>query len=648
MVRLRRLPRGLLVPALLVVLVATLATLQYRWLGQVSEAEREQLRRSLDGRAREFVDDFDGEITRAYLALHLSDTEMAANDWERFARAVDQWRDAARFPAMVREIVLARAAGEAWTLRRYDPRARSFGPATADWPSRLEPLRRYLAGDAWAGTAERERQPGEFRVTIGPVAPALPALLVPVGATLPPLPRGSSPRQAASDAGDRGARQAFEARFWLRSPAAFVVADLDEDVLRQSVLPTLVERHLPQGPDSYRVAVLSASGQPLLARGLAPGASLDPARADSVTSFFNLRLDVLRTAEPGRGNVTFRARAAGTEGAPEGGAAAGSPRVAIVVERRDDVGPVAHATSVARGFPSWRLVLQHPAGSLDAAVTRARRRNLWLGGGILAVLLAGVALVVRNGRRASQLAERQMEFVTTVSHELRTPLAVIRSAAQNLSAGVVSEPAQARRYGELIEDEGRRLTEMVEQILEYSRVHGDRPMRDPRPLDVASLLADLRASCEPLCAQAGISLEVEPPPEGTPPILGDESAVRRALHNLVANAVKHAAEGKWIGVSTAVPTAAHGTARVAITVHDRGAGIAPADLPHLFEPFYRGRQAIERQVHGNGLGLSLVKRVAEAHGGSIAVSSAAGKGSTFTLTLPAAPAPGGLRAEARP
>ena len=647
MARLRRLPLGLLVPALLVVLVAALATLQYRWLGQVSEAEREQLRRSLDGRAREFVDDFDGEISRAYVALHLSGAEMAAGDWERFAVAVERWRNAARFPAMVREILLAQVRDGEWTLRRYDSTTRAFGPASAAWPARLEKLRAHLTEEK-VSTVERVGQFQRLSITMTPVAPAVPALLVPVGAAMPPLPSQAPRERTAAAPGDGAPRGAVAARFWLQWPGAFVVADLDEDVLRKNVLPALVERHLPQGPDSYRVAVLSPSGRPLLARGLAPGASLDPARADSVTSFFGLRLDVLGTAAPGPANLTFRTKVADPQRTPDGASAEGSPRMAIVVERRDDGGPLAHAAGVARGFPSWRLVLQHPAGSLDAAVTRARRRNLWLGSGILAVLLAGVALVVRNSRRASQLAERQMEFVTTVSHELRTPLAVIRSAAQNLSAGVVSEPAQARRFGELIEDEGRRLTEMVEQILEYSRVHGDRPMRDPRPLDVASLLADLRASCEPLCAQAGISLEVEPPPEGTPPILGDEAAVRRALHNLVGNAVKHAAEGRWIGVSTAVRTAAHGAGRVAITVRDRGPGVAPADLPHLFEPFYRGRQAIERQVHGNGLGLSLVKRVAEAHGGSIAVSSAAGKGSTFTLTLPAAPAPAAPSTEARP
>jgi signal transduction histidine kinase len=633
MVRVRHVPRGLLVPAALVVLVAALATLQYRWLGKVSEAEREQLRRSLDQRAREFVDDFDGEITHAYVALHLSDAEMAANDWERFGLAVDRWRNAARFPAMVREILLAQVTGGGWIVRRYDPQARAFGPATATWPADLETIRAHLAAEK-APTVEREGQFQRLSVTMTPVAPAVPALLAPVGAALPTLPQQASAGGPGVASRDAGARGAVAARFWLRWPGAFVVASLDEEVLRRSVLPALVARHLPDGADSYRVVILSASGQPVFARGLAPGTSIDLARADSVSPFFGLRLDVLHAVESGPANLTFRTRVAG-EGSGEVGPVAGSPRMAIVVERRDEGGPVAHATSATRRFPSWRLVLQHPAGSLDAAVTQARRRNLWLGGGILGVLLAGVALVVLNGRRASQLAARQMEFVTTVSHELRTPLAVIRSAAQNLSAGVVSEPAQARRYGELIEDEGRRLTEMVEEILEYSRVHGDRPIRNPQPLDVALLLADLRVSCEPLCTRAGITLEVETPPAGTPPIFGDEAAVRRAIHNLVANAVKHAVEGRWIGVS-AIPAVIRGRGHVAVTVRDRGPGIAPADLSHLFEPFYRGRLAIERQVHGNGLGLSLVKRVADAHGGSVTVTSAPGQGSTFTLTLPAA------------
>ena len=130
------------------------------------------------------------------------------------------------------------------------------------------------------------------------------------------------------------------------------------------------------------------------------------------------------------------------------GRAAGT--VSIFVEQR---GARVNDYRVSQGIgnPAWQFVVQHTAGSLDAAVAQVRRRNLWLSFGILAVLASGVGLVVVNARRSERLAAQQMDFVATVSHELRTPLAVIRSAAQNLSAGVVHEPAQARRYGDLIE-----------------------------------------------------------------------------------------------------------------------------------------------------------------------------------------------------
>jgi signal transduction histidine kinase len=120
-----------------------------------------------------------------------------------------------------------------------------------------------------------------------------------------------------------------------------------------------------------------------------------------------------------------------------------------------------------------------------------------------------------------------------------------------------------------------------------------------------------------------------------PPVSGDSTALHRALQNLITNALKHAASGRWLSI-TAKTTTVRGRREVQIAVSDRGPGIDAADLPHLFEPFYRGREALERQVQGNGLGLSLVKRIAESLGGRITVRSAPGEGSTFTLHLPAA------------
>jgi signal transduction histidine kinase len=244
--------------------------------------------------------------------------------------------------------------------------------------------------------------------------------------------------------------------------------------------------------------------------------------------------------------------------------------------------------------------------------------------------------VVLNARRSERLAAQQMDFVATVSHELRTPLAVIRSAAQNLSAGVVHEAEQARRYGDLIEQEGRRLTDMVEQVLAYAGVSDARGLVGARAADIGAIVSDVLAASAPLVESAGFEQAIAIAPE-LPLVMADEGAVRRAVHNLVTNALKYGADGRWLGVTVRRIAAARekDADEVQIAVSDRGRGIDPQDLPHIFEPFYRGRFAIDRQIHGNGLGLSLVKRIAEAHGGRVSVRSAADQGTTFTLHLPA-------------
>ncbi len=634
-----RVPRlGLLAPVLLVGLVGLLGTLQYRWLGKVSEAEREEMRRVLDQRASEFANDFDGEIARIYLALQPRLSEAGTPDWDAVTAGYQAWLGSARFPRMVRAIYLAEGEGERRTLRRYDPAAPRFAVPVDAWPPHLQAVRNQLVGHALPPLTAPGAKGQILSFTIGPAVPEVPALLIPV----PQIVRLRSPAVPGYATTPRGGPPTpiagFQAGFFPRWPASYVIVDLDGEYLRGTLVPSLVARHFPdQGSGGYRVAVLSGSGSPIFLRGMTPG-TVNAADADVVAPFFNLRLDILRGEGVDRENVTFRARVDGPEGASQGEAAGGDRRVAVVVEHRagramTDAGTRTNRFQVSHA--SWQLVLRHPSGSLGAAVMEARRRNLWLGFGILAVLAAGVVLVVGNARRAKQLATNQMDFVATVSHELRTPLTVIRSAGQNLVAGVVSDPTQTRKYGELIEDEGRRLTEMVEQILEYARVRGDRPLRDPRPVDTTRLVNEIAGSYAPECAMAGVVLEVHVPPDGLPDVVGEETGLRRAVGNLVANALRHAAAGGWIGMRATVASV-RGRLEVSIAVADRGPGIDPADLPRVFEPFYRGRRAVDGQVRGNGLGLSLVKRVTEAHGGRVTVKTAVGEGSTVTIHLPAA------------
>jgi signal transduction histidine kinase len=292
--------------------------------------------------------------------------------------------------------------------------------------------------------------------------------------------------------------------------------------------------------------------------------------------------------------------------------------------------PGASRVSATIASPRWRLLVQHPAGSLEAAVNAARRRNLIISSSVLSVLGASVGLLVLSTRRAQELARQQMEFVAAVSHELRTPLAVIRSAGENLADGVVKSDAEIRKYGDLVRNEGRRLTDMVEQILEFAGIDAGQRVFILTPVPLAPMLHDTVQARRSLLESAGIRVDYDIA-DRLPPVLGDEAALRRVFDNLVGNAIKYGEPGGWLGLrARAIGREVH------VTVADHGIGIAPSDQPRIFEPFYRAPDVIAARIQGTGLGLSLVQRIVRAHGGTVIVHSEPGSGSEFTVALPAA------------
>jgi two-component system alkaline phosphatase synthesis response regulator PhoP len=287
------------------------------------------------------------------------------------------------------------------------------------------------------------------------------------------------------------------------------------------------------------------------------------------------------------------------------------------------------------GRHAWKLMFKHRAGSLEASVHANRTRNLFLSFGILLLLTAAVGLLYNSLRRARRLAEQQMEFVAGVSHELRTPLAVIHSAAENLADGVVQNAEQSKRYGDLIRKEGRRLTEMVEQVLELAGVQSGRRRYTFRPASVASTIERALSSCDGSLREAGFAVSKSIAPN-LPETAIDDRAIQTALRNLITNAIKYSDGQTWLGIEARVEQNGKGPA-IAITVRDKGRGIPAYELPFIFDRFYRGHAVREAQIHGNGLGLSLVKSTVEAHGGQVTVESEPGKGSAFTLHLPVRP-----------
>ena len=263
-------------------------------------------------------------------------------------------------------------------------------------------------------------------------------------------------------------------------------------------------------------------------------------------------------------------------------------------------------------------------------MAKTRARNLGIGLGILALLGGSAAFLAVAGHRARALARQQVTFVAAVSHELRTPLAAIRSAGQNLADGVVSDPEQVRRYGAMVQREGERLTALVEQTLELSGMLGRGRSVRLEEVDPAHLVGEVLSEVRP---REPVEVDV---PSGLGPVVADGVALRSALRNLVDNALKHGA-GQSVAVHARMAGMAGGPRELQLVVEDGGPGVPSGEAEHLFEPFYRGAAARQHGVPGSGLGLSLVRHVAEAHGGRVSVGAGpGGRGVAFTLHLPLA------------
>ena len=312
-------------------------------------------------------------------------------------------------------------------------------------------------------------------------------------------------------------------------------------------------------------------------------------------------------ASPAPPDQVIAASAEWTDGAPE------------VFRNLDDV------------FRGLALGIKFQGTSVDALGRSWVRRSLVILGVLSLLLVAGLVLTYRSVSKEVELARLKSDFVSNVSHELRTPLSLIRLYAETLELGRIKGQEKIEQYYRIIRTESERLTALINNILDFSRIEAGRKEYEFRSTDLAELVNNTLDTYRDQIHQQGFTF-VQSIDPGIPPLRVDREAIARSLVNLVNNALKYSADEKFIGVKLY-----QDNGRLKLEVVDRGIGIARSEQAKIFEKFYRAGDPLVHNTKGSGLGLSLVRHIAHAHGGEVEVESAPGEGSKFTLSLPLAP-----------
>jgi signal transduction histidine kinase len=284
---------------------------------------------------------------------------------------------------------------------------------------------------------------------------------------------------------------------------------------------------------------------------------------------------------------------------------------------------------LGEALPAWRVALYQPAGMSPRDVVR-RQTMLFTAAFalLLVVIVLGLGATYRAVRRESEMARLKSDFVANVSHDLKTPLSLIRMFAETLEMNRVTDEGRRREYYEVITRETERLTRLIDNVLDFSRIEGGRQRYDIAPTPVEPLVHEVLEAFRHPLAQHGFKVDVEIEP-GLPDVPLDAAAIKQALANLVDNALKYSGERRRLRIG-----AQRFRDEVTLEVADEGIGIPAAETQRIFQKFYRVGRSETQGQRGSGVGLALVKHIAEAHGGRVSVESRPGAGSRFMLHLP--------------
>jgi len=603
-----------LIVGILVALCGVLGFLQYRWIGEVSVAASARMRAGLQASLARLSQDFNSEITAAaspFLPSQPFDDEPAC---EREIQ--DRYRHSgSRRAPLLHHVALAAPRGQTVVLRVMNWQTGAF--QDAPWPAAWQDARRRFASRVEAMLEARlEERPLPRPEPPGPgpdFGPRMPPPPPPKARPRPrPRPQPGPPAAVHLDA------FSFDTPvFGLAEPGppegdfggpgdpgpqiAWVIVQLDSQFVRQTWLPDLIRRNLEGAGSDYETTVVTTPDAQVLYESEPGQSQAIRGAGDASVALFDAQFD------------RFRRDAVGIEPPPA---------------RRK--GPPAPDPQ------HWEMTVRHRAGSVEAAVARTQRANLAVTGGVLLLMLAAIGALIRFTRRSQRLAQLQMDFVAGVSHELRTPLTVIHTAAYNLQGRLAADPRQVGKYGVLIQKESGRLKSLVEQILRFASAEGGRLIEAPRPVSIESVVDRALETCREQIESSGCTVERHIAPD-LPPVAGDPAALEQVVSNLVSNAIQYGkpdGAAPWIGISAEISRAN----AIELRVADHGPGIPPEEQAQVFDAFFRGARARDAQVHGTGLGLTLVKKIVDAHGGTISVNSHPGRGTEFIARFPLASA----------
>lgn len=590
--------------AVIVALLTVFLGLQYSWLEKASAAEREKMHRRVEQDTKRFAEDFNKEVQAAFFNFQAEPAALESGDASGLAERFDYWKRNTEFPGLIKEIdYVSNSPGK--PVLRFDPENRTF----------------VQNGDDPKLTSIIEKIRGEKR------APSILendlALAVPI--------RGSE-KMVETVVIRRETDLSEKPVMELPPPVGSVIVMLDEKVLKDSLVPNLAARYFQ--PNEFSVAINDRAGEIVyknadIAESPDAAAPLFDLTPDNMIFFSNRNMLPRKTAH--NGSVIYDQRIESRTFTAKADESEGGADETFKIEMKEGGGQRRTAViSATSGSSPWTLNVQHVAGSIDKYIDQERTKSFLIGLGIYVLLVGAILAIVISAMRSRAYAQRQIDFVSSVSHEFRTPLAVIYSAGENLADGVAKDSSQVSRYGDLIKGEGKKLSGMVEQILEFAGARSGRKKYNFGETDMAEVVRSALAECRPQIDKAGFEIETDISKQ-LPAVKADAESLVTAIKNLIQNAVKYSNGSRKIMVA-----AVNGGGSIRLTVEDQGIGIAASEQKQIFEPFYRSKDVVDAQIHGSGLGLSMVKEIAEAHGGAVTVSSELGKGSKFTIEIPVA------------